>query len=126
MMQIDLLFQVLAGALHDLAGHTDHHRIRRDGLDHHRVRADPAARTDLDCAQDLCPGADHHVVAQSGVAFTLFEADTAQGDLVIKGDIIADLGSLADHDAHAVVDEETPADHRAGMDLNPGEPTGDL
>src|SRR5690606_16293223 len=41
---------------------------------------------------------------------------------MVQGDVIADLGSLANHYAHAMVDKETPADGRARMDLDAGQP----
>ena len=40
--------------------------------------------------------------------------------------VVADLGGLADHHAHAVVDEEAAADRRAGMDLDAGEEAAEL
>jgi hypothetical protein len=36
--------------------------------------------------------------------------------------VVADLGRLADHHAHAVVDEHAPADGGAGVDLDAGQP----
>ena len=33
---------------------------------------------------------------------------------LIDGHVVADLGGLADDHAHAVIDEEAPADFRAG------------
>ena len=45
----------------------------------------------------------------------------AQSDAVIDGDVGADFGGLADHDAHAVVDEEAPSDLRSRMDVDVGE-----
>jgi hypothetical protein len=40
---------------------------------------------------------------------------------VIERDVLADLGGLADDDAHAVVDEEAAPDRGAGMNLDAGE-----
>ena len=45
---------------------------------------------------------------------------------MVEHHVVADLGGLADHDAHAVVDEEASADRRAGMDLDAGQPARDL
>ena len=41
---------------------------------------------------------------------------------MIKRHVITDLGGLADHHPHAVIDEEAPADARAGMDLDARQP----
>ena len=43
-----------------------------------------------------------------------------EGDAVVDGAVVTDLGGLADDDAHAVVDEQALADLRAGMDLDTG------
>ena len=37
----------------------------------------------------------------------------AERDALIDRHVVADLGGLADHHAHAVIDEEAPADLRA-------------
>ena len=42
---------------------------------------------------------------------------------MVEGAIISDFGGFADNHAHAVVDEETAADYRPGMDLDAGEKT---
>ena len=39
---------------------------------------------------------------------------------MVDGAVVADLGGLAKHDAHAVVDEQPLADGGAGVDLNAG------
>jgi hypothetical protein len=49
-----------------------------------------------------------------------------QGDAMIKCHIVADLAGLADHHAHAVVDEEAPADLGARVDLDSREPAAQL
>ena len=43
--------------------------------------------------------------------------------MLVDGDVVADLGGLADHD-EAVVDEEVAADLRARMDVDRGQPSG--
>ena len=69
---------------------------------------------------------DHDLVADRRVALAGIEADAAQGDTLIEGHIVADLGGLADHHAHAVIDEEAPPDPRARVDLDPGHEAADL
>ena len=44
----------------------------------------------------------------------------AERDMLVDGDVVADLGGLADH-AEAVVEEEALADLRAGMDVDRGQ-----
>jgi len=43
---------------------------------------------------------------------------------VVQGAVVADLGGLAHHHAHAVVDEHPAADLRPGMDLDARQPAG--
>ena len=44
--------------------------------------------------------------------------DAAQRDVVVERHVVADFRRLADHDAHAVVDEEPIADLHAGVNLD--------
>ncbi len=60
------------------------------------------------------------------MTLTLVPAGAAQRHTLIKGDVIADLSGLPDHNAHAVIDKETPANFRAGMNLNAGHPTANV
>ena len=55
-----------------------------------------------------------------GVALAFFLAGPAQRNALIQQDVVADLGGLADHHPHAVVDEEPPADLCARVNLDPG------
>ena len=50
----------------------------------------------------------------------------AERDTVVEGDIIADFGGFADHDAHAVVDEESVSDGGARMDFDAAHEPADL
>jgi hypothetical protein len=60
------------------------------------------------------------------VPLHLGQAAPAEGDVVVKHDVVPDLGRLPDHHAHAVVDEEAPPDRGPGMDLDPGDGPGPL
>ena len=54
------------------------------------------------------------------------ERGAAERHALVDGAVVADFRGLADHHAHAVVDEHAPADLRAGMDLDAGEPAADV
>ncbi len=56
----------------------------------------------------------------------MVERCSAQRDALVDGDIVADFGGLADDHAHAVIDEKTPADSRAGMDFDSGQQAREL
>src|SRR5579863_7362938 len=60
------------------------------------------------------------------MSFALFLSCAAQSDSLVEGDVVADYGGLANYGAHAVVDEETAAEFRAGMNLDAGEQARDL
>src|SRR6185437_12863015 len=45
---------------------------------------------------------------------------------LIDQDIVANLGGLADDDAHPMINEKTAADSRARMDFDPGEEARDF
>jgi hypothetical protein len=80
----------------------------------------------MDVAQDLGSGAHDNVVAEGGMTFAFFLAGAAQRDTLVNQAVVADLGSLADDNTHAMVDEEPAADCRAGMDLDSRKETADL
>jgi hypothetical protein len=70
--------------------------------------------------------ADHHLVLQGGVALARLLAGAAEGHALVEHHPVADLGRLADHHAHAVIDEEAPADRGAGVDLDACEEAREL
>ena len=47
-------------------------------------------------------------------------AGAAQSDTVVDGAVVPDLTGLAEHDAHAVINEQASADGGTGMDLDAG------
>src|SRR3546814_1500524 len=49
----------------------------------------------------------------------------AEGDALVEGHVVADLRGLADHHAHAVVDEEAAPDGGARMNLDAGQQARD-
>ena len=56
----------------------------------------------------------------------LFQRHAAQGDTLIEGNVVADFRRLADHAAHAVIDEQAAADGGARMDLDPRQHAPDV
>ena len=66
------------------------------------------------------------VVAHGGMALAAAGARDAQGDLMIQIAIVANLRGLPDHHAHAVVDHQATAEPGGGVNLDPGEPAGNM
>src|SRR4030095_16882860 len=64
---------------------------------------------------------------QGGVTlFAAVERSAAQGDALVDGAPVAPLRRLADHHAHAVVDEHAAPDPGAGVDLDAGKPATEV
>src|SRR5690606_23073943 len=91
----------------------------RDWLDHDRVGADLCSIADRKPAQYFRSGSDDHAFAQRWMAlFAAVQRSAAQRYSLVDRAVVADLGRLADHDTHAVVDEHAPADYRAGVNFD--------
>ena len=60
------------------------------------------------------------------MAFTLVQRRAAQGHALVDGAIITDVRRLTDHHTHAVVDKNSPAHDRAGMNFDTGEEAREL
>ena len=89
----------------------------------HRIGADARARADVDRPEHLRARPDHHAAAQRRVALAADPGrriGPAQRDVLVDGDVVLDLGGLADH-GEAMVDEEARADLRPGMDVDRGQ-----
>ena len=105
--------------------HANHRRISRHFLDHDRVGTNTRVIAHLERPQHLRASADHHVVTEGRMTLALVPTGAAEGDPLIQGAVVADLGGFADHDAHAMINEKPPADSSARMNLDPGQPAGD-
>ena len=94
----------------------------RYGLDHHRTAADARAIAHGEAPEHLRIGPHDHSTTQGGVALgPTRQRGAAQRDALVDGALVADLGGLTDHHAHAVVDEHPAADGGTGVDLDAGE-----
>src|SRR5574340_888006 len=100
-------------------GDADHGAALGHVGDHHGAGADPRAASDGDVAEHGRADADHHEVLDGGMPLAVLLAGAAESHTLVERHIVADDGRLAYDDAHAVIDEEAIADHRAGMDLDP-------
>src|SRR5262249_44948021 len=96
-------------AFDDLAGDAHDGRVRRRRGDHYGAGANPAATPNSHGADDRRAGADHDLVLDRGMAFLLLQARATQRHALVDEDVVADLGSLTNHHAHAMIDKEPPA-----------------
>src|SRR4051812_14591558 len=94
--------------------------MRRHILEHDGTAPDTRALSDGHCSEDFGADADHDTVFDCRMAFATFFAGTTKRDALIHRDVIANHSRLADHDAHAMVDEDAASNFGAGMDLDPG------
>ena len=95
-------------------------------VEHHRAGADARVLAHGHVAQDIGVVADEDAVADGGVALAVLLAGAAQRDALVHGHVAAHDGGFADDHAGGVVDEETPAEQRAGMNIDAGEEAADL
>ena len=79
-----------------------------------------------DAAKNGRVHAHHDVVAQRGVALAALFTRAAERDALIQRDVIADFARFADDHAHGVVDEETAADFRGGVNFHARHETSEL
>ena len=79
-----------------------------------------------DAAQHLRAGPDYYPVAKRRMPLTFFISGAAERNTLVNQAVIANLRSLANYDALTMIDEETPPDLRAGMNLDARQETRDL
>src|SRR4029453_6941857 len=106
LVQVDARRHPLTVAVGHLARNSDDHGVRWHVPYHHRTGANATIVTHRDGAEHRGPGTHDHVVAQGRVSLPPPEAGTSQRPARGRSDVLPPLGRLADHDAHAVIDEE--------------------
>ena len=98
-----------------------------NGLHDDGVRPDLSAGSDREGAEDLGARAYHDAFFQRRMALcSLGKRRSAQRHPVVDRAVVAHFRRLADHDAHAVVDEDAAADLCARMNFNAGEEAPDV
>jgi len=120
----DLLSRALA--FDDLARDADDRRPWRRRRDDHRASANPAVGADPYRSDDRRARADHDLVFDRRMALLFLQAGAAQRNALVHQDVVADLGRLTDHNAHPVIDEETPANRSARMNFDSGDEARNL
>src|SRR5574341_735115 len=101
----------------DLTRYTDDNRIWWSRFHDHRICANAASFTDRDCTQYLCSCTDHYVIFHGWMSLNFLGAGAAQRHAVIECYVVPNFRSLANHNAHAVVNEEFMPNGCTGMDL---------
>ena len=95
-------------------------RPGRHVLHDHGPGPHPGMGSDVHGAEDLPPGSDNDTIAEGWVPLLPLEAGAAQRHSLVQHHVIADLGGLADHDTHAVIDDESSPDRGTGVNLDTG------
>src|ERR1019366_1431178 len=80
--------------------------------------ADARVVADVDGPEDARVRPDDDVPPHLRVAHLALERGAAEDDALVEKAPVADAGRLADHDAHAVVDDDAPSEVRRGVDLD--------
>src|SRR5262249_50217387 len=100
----------------------DHSRPLRDFRLDERLRADARAVADPKRTKDLRVRTDDDAVSQRRVPLcTSRPRGSAERYALIECNIIANLGGLADHYTHPMIDEHALADVRSRMNLDAGQ-----
>ncbi len=115
---VERAVDALAADTHDARRNTDGRCVVRHLVEHDGARRNARVVAHAERAEHLRARADQHVVAERRVALAVVLAGAAERDALVQCAVVADLGRLADHDAHAVVDEQILPDFRAGMNLD--------
>ena len=89
----------------------------RHRLEHHRAGRDARAMPDLDVAEDLRAGADHHAAADLRMAVLVLLAGAAERDAMQDRHVVLDRGGLADHEPGRVIEENAAPDARVRIDV---------
>jgi hypothetical protein len=100
--------------------------VRRHLADHDAARSDARALADVDRAEDARVGADDDVGRKLRVTHVARERGAAQNDALVQEAPVAHRRRLADHDTHAVIDDDAPPERRARMDLDAGDEPVDV
>src|SRR5579875_545011 len=108
----------LVGIADDPSGNANHRHAGGHILDNHGIRPDPGASTNDDWPQYLGTRANQSVAFDGRMTLAGRPARTSQGDTMIKRDVIADLCSLANHNASAMVNEKPAPDRCSGVDID--------
>ena len=77
----------------------------------------PGMFANLDVAEDGGTGADHHTLADLGMAIAGFLAAAAEGDVMEHRDVVPDLGRFTDDEAGCMIEEDAMAEFGAGMNV---------
>ena len=109
-----------------MAGNADDRGILGNIAQHDRTGADAAVLANSDVAENFRAAADHHAVFDRGMPLAVLLAGASESHALIESHIVADDRGLADHDAHAVIDEQAAPNLRAGMNFDSGQQTRNL
>src|SRR5438067_620443 len=82
-----------------------------------RARRHARAMTDLDIADDLGAGAEHHAAPDLGMAVAVVLAGAAERHAVQDRYVVLDHRGLAHYQAGGMVEEDAPPDRRRRMDV---------
>ncbi len=102
-----------------MGGYADYGAMGRHVFQHDAAGADLRPGADLDVAEDFRPGPDKHAVAHLGMSVAGLFASAAERHLVQHGNVVLDDRGLAHHHAGGVIDEDSLADPRRRMNVDP-------
>lgn len=102
----------------NLGGDTNDGSALRDILQNKRTGANLGAIANCNIAQQGGAGAHQDAITQLGMTLAMLLARSAQGNVMQHGNVAADDGGLADHDAGGMIEKGTRADLSGGMNID--------
>jgi hypothetical protein len=119
----EVLLHVEAGhfvvRLTDLyGGHACVSRVCRNVTHYHSACADFCAVANVNVAEQLGVGTEHHSVSDFRMTVADFVTGTAEGHAVQETDVVADYGGFTDDNVCGVVNQETMTDFGGRMNVH--------
>lgn len=105
-------------------GYTNNDGIWRNLFKNYAAAANFGIVAYLEGTEHLRTAGNNNIVADGGMALTLFFTGTAESNSLIERDVAAKLSGFADNKSHTMVNKKTGAQFSTGMDVYTGKKAG--
>ncbi len=105
-------------AANDAVGHADGGAVGGHGGQNNGTGPNASTLTDVNVAEDFGSSSDDDAVAHGGVSLAGLFARAAQGDALVNQHVVAHDRRFANHDTHAMVDDQAAPQLRTGMNFD--------
>lgn len=109
---------VIAAQADNPRRNSDDSYMRGNVLKNYTACSDFNTLPDVDIAEDLGSGPDHHIRGNLRMAVADLLACSSEGDVVQYGDVVTDNAGLADDNARRMIEHQSMPQDCCGMDIN--------